>query len=321
MTRSGPVGPVNGRAMAPQVSVIIPAFNHERFVADALDSARDEGYPNLEILLIDDGSTDRTLARAHQWAEVNPKCRVAVSSQPNAGLTTTLNRLLDRASGEYVVYLASDDRLLRGGIAARLDYLLAHPSLSAVYGDCRVIDGDGNEVRERGMADGDQGARRRSLSDPAREVVTNWAVAGSVIFYRRSDIIAMGGYTEGQILEDWDLYLRLASRGAIAYLDVVVAEYRTHGSNTATSEAKALAIADEMMRTAWRSRRLFRGHLRLELIHESATWAAKAASIRRKPLTSIAWRLASGVMKLIAAAVPRRASDQYAVRSADRWAG
>ncbi|MDP9227315.1 MAG: glycosyltransferase family 2 protein, partial [Actinomycetota bacterium] len=94
----------------PLVSVVIPAYNHARYIASTLDSVVREGYPNLEILVLDDGSTDQTFAAATAWAERNQRIPIQVTQQENAGLTKTLNRLLEAANGDFVAYLASDDR-------------------------------------------------------------------------------------------------------------------------------------------------------------------------------------------------------------------
>lgn len=300
---------------APLVSVVMPAFNHEDYVIEALDSAANEGYPTLEIVVIDDGSTDATWHRIEEWRRRNAELLpITAIRQDNVGLTRTLNRLLDVAKGEYVAMLASDDRLLSGGIARRMAILLSRPELIAVFADCRKIDARGVVVEEHVTGFGDPAARKRMLADPAREIVERWSVPGPVIVYRRKDVQAMGAYSEDLRLEDWDLYLRLASRNAIAYLDEVVAEYRWHGENTVARPEQAIRLADELRSVAWRSRDLFGGHLYLELVHESASWAARAAWLRRRWIPWVWWKVASVAMKLVAFVVPRRPSDQKLAR-------
>ncbi len=84
-----------GRSAVPLVSVIVPAYNHEAYLSQALDSIRDEGYPNTEIVLLDDGSTDHTWDVAVGWQKQNAgRSLMTARHQPNAGLTVTLNRLL-----------------------------------------------------------------------------------------------------------------------------------------------------------------------------------------------------------------------------------
>ena len=294
-----------------KVSVIVPAYNHESFVEEALDSVLHEGYPDLEIVIIDDGSTDGTWQRIQAWCNQHAgELPLVAERQENAGLTTTLNRLLGKATGKYAAMLTSDDRFLPGGIAPRVDYLESHTGILAVFADCRVIDVHGHVTLEHGIGFGGRRVRRRLLHDPAREIVEHWGVQGPVIVYERESILALGGYSEELRLEDWDLYLRLAARGAIAYLDLMVSDYRWHGGNTVGRSDYAAALAKELRLVAWRSRRMFRGHLYVELVHETASWAARAARLEKRWISWLGWRIASVATKLVALAVPRRPSDQ-----------
>ena len=295
----------------PLVSVVVPAYKHERYVTEALNSVRQDGYPNVEVVVIDDGSPDGTWERIESWVAANEDTLpIQAVRQENAGLTRTLNRLLTLARGTYVATLTSDDRLRSGGIARRVAFLESSPGLVAVFGDWRVIDAHGAVVAEHGVGFGNADVAGRLLADPAAEIVSRWGIQGSVILYRRDAILAMGGYSEDLTMDDWDLYLRLASRGQISFLDTVVADYRWHGANTVALAESRLTIANEMRRVAWRSRKLFRGRLYIELVHESATWAARSAALTRRWPAWLLWKVASVSLKLLAMAVPRRNSDQ-----------
>lgn len=309
--------PATAPGSFPLVSVVVPAYKHERYVTEALNSVRHDGYPNLEVVVIDDGSPDATWQRIKAWVAANADTLpIQAMSQENAGLTRTLNRLLELARGKYVTMLTSDDRLRPDGIAHRVAFLESNSGLVAVFGDCRVVNNDGAVVTEHGVGFGDSEAARRLLADPAGEIVSRWSVQGPVILYRRDAILAMGGYSEDLLIEDWDLYLRLASKGQIAFLDTVVADYRWHGANTVALSNAAVNIADEMRRVAWRSRKLFRGHLYLELVHESAAWAARSAWLRRRWVPWVPWKLVSMTVKVAALVVPRRSTDQLGVSEA-----
>jgi len=294
----------------PLVSVIVPAYDHERYVAAALDSVRDEGYPNLEIVLIDDGSTDGTWDIVQAWQRANAsQVPMRLQRQENAGLTTTLNRLLDMAAGEYVTMLASDDRLVTGGIEARVRFLQRHPTRHAVIGNARVIDGDGRVLRQKAVADGNDSATRRLARDPAGQIIENFAIPGPVLLYRARAVLAIGGYLEGQQLEDWDLYLRLAARDWLGFVDRPVADYREHEANTVRRPELRGSLARELARTAFRRRKLFRGRLYVALLHEAATFGWRAAQVEHRWTAATAWFLASRVLKLASLAIPRRPSD------------
>ena len=113
----------------PLVSIIIPAYNHEPFIEGAVRSALAQDYPNLELLVLDDGSKDNTYARLQQ---LRPACekrfaRVVFATQPNAGTAVTMSRLVAQCRGKYISACASDDEYLPACISTQVAVLEAHP--------------------------------------------------------------------------------------------------------------------------------------------------------------------------------------------------
>jgi glycosyltransferase involved in cell wall biosynthesis len=129
----------------PLVSIIVPLYNHARYIEATLESFANEGYANLEIVIIDDGSKDNSIEIAQAWFARHPNTfsNVFLERQENAGITKTLNRLVARANGEFITMVASDDLLLPGGIQTRLKALERRPDWLAVFGDATVIDEQG----------------------------------------------------------------------------------------------------------------------------------------------------------------------------------
>lgn len=241
---------------APLVSVIVPVYNHEKFVVDCLDSLLAEGYPNLELLILDDGSKDDSLARVQDWVESNSHrfSRIKVWTQPNAGVCRTLNRLIAEATGEFVTMVASDDRLLPEGIQARVAELQAHPTWMLVFGDAQTIDGAGNVIHSSTLKAhrADLGA----LADPRRmpyELLLRWSLPGPVYLARRTawdPALGVGPYDESLFLEDRDFYLRLLARQAVGFLGQPVAQYRVHGSNACKDPARRPLLRETLARSA-----------------------------------------------------------------------
>lgn len=221
------------------VSVLVPAYNHERHVAACLDSVAAETWPRLELVVLDDASTDDTYAVAQAWAARYGDRFERVSvlrNEANAGVGATLNRLVEKARGRYVVTLASDDLLVAGGIAARVEHLRSTDSRGAVIGDCWLTD-DTGVVRQESAYVSLHGARKQALAAPSgirREIILNWSVPGPVLLFDRDLVARIGGrmYDESLIAEDRDLYLRLLALDALRFVDVPVAVYRLHGTNT-----------------------------------------------------------------------------------------
>ena len=120
------------------VTVIIPCYNHAQFLGEAISSVLDQGYPNLEVIVVDDGSDDETVEVAGSYEEV--KC----ISQANQGLARARNRGLRVSRGEYILFLDADDRLVEGALREGADTLDTHPDCAFVYGNVRLIDANGS---------------------------------------------------------------------------------------------------------------------------------------------------------------------------------
>lgn len=269
----------------PLVSVLIPLYNHARYVNRCLDSVLEDGYPRIEIIIIDDGSKDNSATLAQQWFEKQDHSlaeRFELVSRPNKGVTRTLNELVSMARGEFVILLASDDFLLPGGIEARLEYLKLHPQKSAVFGDCIVVDDNGIKTRNSGIVDLYGGHIECLVREDllALELVFNWCVTGPGFMARRDMYEEIGLYDETLAVEDWDMYLRISSRGLLGFIPCHVAAYRYHGGNAVLNENMRAAQLDSLMQTAWKNSRAFKGILRLGLLYKHFSLKQNTAGVQ-----------------------------------------
>lgn len=278
--------PANAPA-APLVSVLIPAFNHERFVQRCLDSVLEDPYPNKEIIIIDDGSTDGTSEQIRDWiATRGSAVRIEYAYHSNRGIAATLNELAARARGEYLRLGASDDYLLPGGLHAQVRYLQAHPFKRAVIGDSVVVDQDGNILYDSGMRDLHRADKRLYGSEEGirRAVISQWAVGGPVALIRKSALDTVDRWTEGLRIDDWDFFLRLAARSALGFIDVNVCAYRLHGGNLSKTRNRSTRIANlaESRHVAMQRTRLFQEPYRTLLKAQSHYIGAKIAFLQRR---------------------------------------
>ncbi len=226
----------------PLVSVLIPAFNHAAFLNACLDSVIADGYPNIEIVIIDDGSTDESGRIIARWLQGNAHAlrHVVFERQENVGLLKTLNRLIRKSSGEYLVMLASDDMLLEGGIRARLDAFQRNPRWMAVFGDTTIINELGETTHRSGLEFLHR-ANKRALADPRTitlELILRWSVPGPVLMVRRDIYFnedGIGLYPEDLLVEDRHFYLAVLARSALGFVDFPVAGYRLHSNQTINS--------------------------------------------------------------------------------------
>ena len=244
-SRPDPMHPRPHDADAPPVSVLVSMYNHERYVETCLDSLRDEGYPGLEVIVLDDGSADGGYRVAERWRGRNPDAfaRFTLLRQKNQGIARVLNRLISLASYEYLALVSADDYLLPGGIAARVEALRRNPQWLWVFADNVVVDENGELVHDSSI-EGLFGGNRAALANDrtrAFELIARWSVAGSVPLVRREAFDrtrGVGSYDETLFVDDRDMYLRLLARGAVGYVDRPVAAYRVHGQSAAHAHSK-----------------------------------------------------------------------------------
>ena len=265
----------------PLVSVLIPVYNHASYVRRCLDSLLEDGWPNLEVLVIDDGSSDDSFAVIQEWRSQHQNAfyRFKLDRQTNQGLATTLNILIGKATGQYIKILASDDYLVKEGIQAGVKYLQNHNAKLAVFGDCLVVDESGNTVLISGLTQFiTPSIRPRVMSHPKLiplEIILRWSILGPGLLLR-SEAYAQPGiglYDELLLVEDRDMYLRLTAKAALGHVNQCVAAYRWHGNNQSRPDdprrkEHELALAVAAQKNAIN----FKGIERMALQIDSIRW-------------------------------------------------
>jgi glycosyltransferase involved in cell wall biosynthesis len=223
------------------VTIIIPAFNHEQFVEQALLSAIHQDYGNLEIIVIDDGSTDGTAAVIEDVLARSSNHRdVKFIRQTNQGLSRTLNKGLEMSGGEFVHMLASDDAYLPAKTSVCVDRLSALPeSVGAIYCDGYVVDQDNNKL----MKFSELFPRPLSSNTYKELLVGNWIPAMG-LFYRKKALLAAGGFDESIQVEDWELLLRLTRTFRVSSIPDLLFLYRSHASNFSNDRPRMLSQQD-----------------------------------------------------------------------------
>jgi glycosyltransferase involved in cell wall biosynthesis len=201
------------------VSVVVPAFNRERFLAAAVQSALDQTYTRLEVIVVDDGSTDGTPEVARTLALADPRVRVV--RRTNGGPASARNTGLEAARGEYVSFLDSDDVYLPGKLASHVKFFEQNPGVDLVFSDHAAVDEELNvqAVDTKGMP---------PLSFRDVLAIRSWfaTVACTV---RKSLLQRVGPFRTDVVgPEDWELWLRCAEVGTFSYVPGLVALYRWH---------------------------------------------------------------------------------------------
>jgi glycosyltransferase involved in cell wall biosynthesis len=204
------------------VSVVIPAFNAGRYIRQAVDSVLQQTIDSVEIIVVDDGSTDDTRTVLSPYRD-----RIHYLSQSHAGVSTARNRGIQAARGEFVAFLDADDYfLLPSKLAEQSAYFTSQPELGIVHSGWRVID-----ENETVVVDKKPWTHAPSLD------LKSWLrfqpALPSAMMFRRNALVSIGGFDSWLAhLEDMDLVLRLSLKGyATAWLEKITVAYRRHSGN------------------------------------------------------------------------------------------
>ena len=234
---------------SPRVTVAMPARNAERWIVAAIDSIRAQTLPDWELIIIDDGSTDRTAAMAQRCADADP--RIGVLRREPRGITFTRNRILDLARGHYLAMQDADDICEPSRLALQVAYLEAHPECALV--SCRMLltDPAGRPIRVINVESSHEAIDAVNMGGEG------FFVCGA--YMARLDAVReAGGFrTDSPLVEDRDLFLRLAERHRLACLEQVLYRYRRHWhSSTQRDQAQVSQCIERSIADARRRRGL-----------------------------------------------------------------
>jgi len=205
-----------------KVSIITPTYNRADLLPETIESVLGQGYPHIEYLILDDGSSDSTQEVLARYGD-----RIRTEFHPNMGETRTVNKGFEMVTGDIVCVVSSDDPLRPGLVAAIVSAFEAHQDAVAVYPDWATIDEQGNVIREE---------RLETYDFETMLLKLNWGL-GPGAFFRRDALKAVGPrdarYTYCGDMEFW---LRMAAHGPLVHLPEVLATHRVHGGSASVSQ-------------------------------------------------------------------------------------
>jgi glycosyltransferase involved in cell wall biosynthesis len=203
---------------APAVTVVIPAFNAELHIAETLASVRDQTLRGVEVIVVDDGSTDGTLREVERFAG---ELDLVIMRQANAGASAARNAGVRRARGRYCAFLDADDLMLPERLAAQMELLDAETDLGLVHTDLMTFN-------ERGIVH----KTRRAFSDPCggmvldRLLLDNFITTSTVMAPKERLIDAGLFNLNRRISQDFELWLQMAVRWKVGFIDRPLVRYR-----------------------------------------------------------------------------------------------
>jgi len=292
----------------PAVSVLLPVYNGARFLNEAVQSILDQTFRDFELLAVDDGSSDDSLAILRNFERQDS--RVRVETRENRGLVFTLNQLISIAKGQFLARMDADDISMPHRFAEQVDFLQIHPEVQLVGTSVTQINAAGLKIGHI-RSPLDHGHIEAQLLDG------HCPICHPAVMMRAKAIAEIGGYREEfRDAEDFDLWLRLSEVGKLANLSESLLLYRLHSGSV--SETAGLSQRDATKRAvneAW-TRRGIEGkfhsdeHWRPDNTSASkhrfalqygwtawahgftATWRAYAwEAVRTAPLSPSTWKL------------------------------
>ena len=241
------------------ISIIIPSFNHEKFITSTIKSIINQTFRNLELIIIDDNSTDNT---KNAVLSLENECRKRfakfkfIKKEQNKGINNSLNTGIDLANGEFVYIIASDDIAKPEAIETFYSFIKDKADYALITGDGELIDENNNRIfwdhefnphkkydpvvaKYKTTAQRmEKSARINFLSEQYGDYKTllwsNYVTNGYLL--RKSALLEAGKYRE-DVLEDWYMNLQLAKKYKFKFIDKVLFSYRWHSSNAIRTEA------------------------------------------------------------------------------------
>ncbi|REC49609.1 glycosyltransferase [Chryseobacterium pennipullorum] len=214
------------------ISVILPVYNAEKYVSEAIQSVLDQTYKDFELIILNDGSTDRSLEIINSFKDE----RIVLVDQANAGLAKTLNRGLALAKGEYIARMDADDICLPNRFKEQINYLVRHPEVGLLGTAIELIDDEGKHLLYNPPLVGHEvlTAAMMTRGNPMKH---------PSVMFRKEIAVQCGGYNEdiGKYFEDYMLWRLMSTQCKIDNLPKILLQYRlTPTSIVSTMKNKEL---------------------------------------------------------------------------------
>ena len=217
----------------PLVSAIVPSYNHEAYIEKCILSIVGQTYKNIELIVIDDGSKDHSREILER---LQKQYNFVLVFQENQGVSKTLNKAIRQyAHGKYITGSASDDFLMPDKIEKQVKFLEDNLDIDMIFGKVYMVD-EKNQIIENLTI-------FEPFDEPVKQIpfellIENNRVPAPSMMIRREIWDKCGGYNENTIIEDFDLWLKIAYIGKIVYLNDYFAYYRWHWNNASAQVLK-----------------------------------------------------------------------------------
>ena len=209
--------------MQPLVSIVTPSFNQDKFLERTIVSVLNQDYPNIEYIVIDGKSTDNSVGIIQKYSGELAYWQ----SEKDQGQTDAINQGFSHASGQILAWLNSDDTYEPQAVSQAVDYLLGHPEVGMVYGDCNFIDANDNII-----------GKFNTQQTNYKKLRTGYVHIPQQAAFWRTELWKQVAPLDSSIYfaMDYDLWLRLAKISKIVYIPKLWANFRLHGDGKTIAE-------------------------------------------------------------------------------------
>ena len=214
----------------PKVSVVMTVFNSEKYLADAIESILSQTFKDFELIILDDGSTDKSLSIIKKYALTDRRIRIL--SRKNKGISESANEAIALARGEYIARMDSDDISMPDRLARQLAYLQDNKKCICVSGAIHVIDEKARFLTTLFLPERNEDIQALLLEG-------HCSIANPAVMFSMKYFNLVGGYDPTfKVAEDFDLWLKLGERGELGNLKEPMLKYRLHGKSISELNAE-----------------------------------------------------------------------------------
>jgi teichuronic acid biosynthesis glycosyltransferase TuaG len=210
------------------VSVIMGAYNHEKYVAEAIESVLGQTMPDFELIIVDDASTDGTPQIIKRYQQKDSRVK-AFFNQKNMGIASTANQCLNNANGEYLTFIGSDDLWVKTKLERQLRILKEHSDL-LVWSEGEIVNGEGESTKKT-FTEMHLASKKRKMGNIFLELIEDNFIFGQSLMFRKEHLKNQFS-TSLKYLSDYQFMVDLAFKHDFFFVSEPLAKYRIHGDNS-----------------------------------------------------------------------------------------
>lgn len=211
------------------VSVLMPAYNAEKYIRESIESVINQTYSNWELIVVNDGSKDNTQGIVEEYIDQYPKQIRLINIIENGGISDALNKALERANGKYICWLSADDLFLDYALETWANYILKINS-DMIFSDYENIDSESKLLKKFHLDKDLNDVICNNSYQPYRAILfCSWLINGCSVMIKKSCFDLVGSFNPRyKYAHDYDMWQRIASMFSVKYLDIVCVRTRVH---------------------------------------------------------------------------------------------